>query len=131
MIPTRPSGAYGAAHALSLSTRGRFGYRPARRRASIRLSFGDEERPGTLGLGDAEDRGDGPGEMGDALPAVDLGAGKVAVAVATSPGLEGDASISTCALLSDGSVKCWGSNALGELGLGDALPAVKLFSELW
>jgi hypothetical protein len=28
---------------------------------------------GQLGLGDTEVRGDGPGEMGDALPAVELG----------------------------------------------------------
>ncbi len=35
---------------------------------------------GALGLGDTQDRGDDPGEMGDALPAVGLGAG-VTVAV--------------------------------------------------
>src|SRR5689334_7622673 len=77
--------------------------------------------------------------MGDALPAVDLGTGKIATAVATRSATEGDTGISTCALLSDGSVKCWGSNIFGELGLGDtqsrgdapgemgdALPAVDL-----
>lgn len=27
----------------------------------------------------------------------------------------------TCALLDDGTVKCWGFNAYGQLGLGDAI----------
>lgn len=36
---------------------------------------------GQLGLGDEEARGDEPGEMGDALPQVDLGAGRTAVEV--------------------------------------------------
>ncbi|AKT40379.1 hypothetical protein [Chondromyces crocatus] len=87
---------------------------------------------GQLGLGDAEHRGDGAGEMGDALPAVDLGTGKTAVAVHAGH-------FHTCALLNDGSLKCWGGNDSGELGLGDtahrgdaagemgdALPAVDL-----
>jgi len=34
--------------------------------------WGNNEN-GRLGLGDVEGRGDEPGEMGDALPAVDLG----------------------------------------------------------
>jgi alpha-tubulin suppressor-like RCC1 family protein len=67
---------------------------------------------GSLGLGDGEARGDQPGEMGDALPAVDLGAGRIAIAVST-----GDAGV--CALLGDGHVKCWGLNDFGQLGLGD------------
>src|SRR5262249_38128690 len=67
---------------------------------------------GQLGLGDTQMRGDNPGEMGDNLPAVDLGAGKKAVALTG-----GDSH--HCALLSDGSVKCWGRNLEGELGLGD------------
>jgi len=67
---------------------------------------------GQLGLGDTEDRGDEPGEMGDNLPTIDLGTGRTAVTI--SP-----AYYHTCALLDDGSVKCWGTNALGNLGLGD------------
>jgi hypothetical protein len=91
--------------------------------------WGDNEY-GQLGLGDTLNRGDEPGEMGDALPAVDLGAGKTAQAIALGS--------CACALLSDGSVKCWGGYG-GELGLGDvqsrgvkpgemgdALPAVDL-----
>ncbi|WP_373564274.1 Ig-like domain-containing protein [Myxococcus sp. CA039A] len=70
---------------------------------------------GQLGLGDKEDRGDGPDEMGDALPPVDLGAGRTARAIAAG-------GYSTCALLDDGSVKCWGYNEYGQLGLGDAEP---------
>ena len=67
---------------------------------------------GGLGLGDTDSRGDDAGEMGDALPSIDLGEGRTAVAVST--GYE-----FTCALLDDGSVKCWGYNSYGQLGLGD------------
>ncbi len=65
-----------------------------------------------LGLGDTANRGDGPNEMGDNLPTVNLGAGRTATAVTT-----GD--LHTCALLDNASVKCWGYNDDGELGLGD------------
>jgi alpha-tubulin suppressor-like RCC1 family protein len=67
---------------------------------------------GQLGLGDMENRGDQPGEMGDALDWVDLGSDYCAIDIAA--GLK-----HTCAVLSDGSVKCWGNNAEGGLGLGD------------
>ena len=67
---------------------------------------------GQLGLGDSEYRGDGPGEMGNNLPTVDLGTGRSAVAIAAG-------SEHTCAVLDDGSVKCWGNNGSGRLGLGD------------
>ena len=87
---------------------------------------------GQLGLGNLDNRGDDPNEMGDSLPAVSLGAGKTAMALAAGE-------FHTCALLSDGSVKCWGRNANGQLGqgdksnrggapnqMGDSLPAVAL-----
>ena len=67
---------------------------------------------GQLGLGDTEDRGDSPGEMGDALSPVDLGPQRQATHITAS----GE---HTCALLEDGSVKCWGANSAGQLGLGD------------
>lgn len=67
---------------------------------------------GQLGLGDTVNRGDDAGEMGDSLPAVDLGTGKTAVAIAVGGGR-------VCAVLNDASVKCWGSNFLGALGVGD------------
>jgi cysteine-rich repeat protein len=67
---------------------------------------------GELGLGDTNHRGDGPNEMGDNLPAIDLGTGKTASAIEAN-------GYHTCALLNDGSVKCWGSGAAGALGQGD------------
>ncbi len=67
---------------------------------------------GQLGLGDTNDRGDGPNEMGDALAVVPLGVGRTAKAIAAG-------SSHTCAILDDDSVKCWGENNQGQLGLGN------------
>ena len=67
---------------------------------------------GKLGLGDTQDRGDNPGEMGDNLPAVNLGTGRTAVTLSRL-------GYATCALLDDSSLKCWGENAYGQLGYGD------------
>jgi alpha-tubulin suppressor-like RCC1 family protein len=69
---------------------------------------------GQLGLGDTMERGEAPNEMGDHLPGVDLGTGKTAVAVAAGYG-------QSCAVLNDGSVKCWGGGEWGALGLGDSI----------
>ncbi|HMQ27905.1 MAG TPA: carboxypeptidase regulatory-like domain-containing protein, partial [Acidimicrobiales bacterium] len=74
---------------------------------------------GELGLGNTTLRGDGPNEMGDGLPAVDLGTGRTATAVTAGGRLDGNGNGSTCALLDDGSLKCWGANNSGQLGLGD------------
>jgi alpha-tubulin suppressor-like RCC1 family protein len=70
--------------------------------------------------------------MGDNLPVVPLGVGRTATALAIGFG-------HTCALLDDATIKCWGLNQRGQLGLGDtesrgdaisemgaALPAVDL-----
>jgi len=69
---------------------------------------------GQLGLGDTEDRGDTGyyddnwdlvifNEMGDNLPAVSLGTGLTATAIACGDSF-------TCALLSNAHVKCWGGS---------------------
>ena len=85
-------------------------------------------------------RGNNPGEMGDALPFVNLGTvdGTATGAPLRATRLFVGGRIG-CALLDDGSLKCWGGNDAGQLGLGDtnnrgnapgemgnALPAVKL-----
>lgn len=87
---------------------------------------------GQLGYGDTNTRGDQINEMGDNLPAINLGTGRTAIQIATG-------TYHTCALLDDGSVKCWGYNNYGQLGyedinnrgdqvneMGDNLPAVNL-----
>lgn len=66
---------------------------------------------GQLGLGDAQDRGDQPGEVPPAKP--DFGFG----AYATNLSAFGD---STCARLNDKTTRCWGYNGSGQLGLGDS-----------
>ncbi len=67
---------------------------------------------GKLGLGDTAHRGDNAGEMGDALPTVNFGTGRVASLLAGG-------TVHTCAVLNNAGVKCWGFNSTGGLGLGD------------
>jgi hypothetical protein len=69
--------------------------------------WGDNDY-GALGLGDTQDRGSRASEMGDNLPFVDLGTGRTAVAVAAGR-------YHTCALLDDGTVKCWGFEVVPNL----------------
>ncbi len=79
---------------------------------------------GQLGLGDSNNRGDRLDEMGDSLPAINLGTGRVALEIAAGSDAWGSTvgnadSGFTCARLDMGAVKCWGQNGLGELGQGD------------
>ena len=62
-----------------------------------------------MGVGNQNDLGDSPSEMGTALPAINLGTGRTALAV--SAGAE-----HTCALLDNASLKCWGSGDSGRRG---------------
>ncbi len=75
---------------------------------------------GQLGLGDINNRGDNPGEMGDNLPFVSLGTGRSVKANAASPSVAiaagGD---HVCVILDNSTVKCWGDNTFGQLGLGN------------
>jgi alpha-tubulin suppressor-like RCC1 family protein len=73
--------------------------------------FGANES-GQLGVGDTQPRGDDADETGEALQVVDLGPDAAAIGVRAGHN-------HSCALLATGSVKCWGANEFGQLGLGD------------
>lgn len=69
---------------------------------------------GQLGLGDTNNRGDTANEMGDNLPAINFGTGRTVKSIALGKN-------HACAVLDNNTLKCWGSNAHGELGLGDTV----------
>ncbi|MFN3202882.1 MAG: fibrinogen-related protein [Bradymonadia bacterium] len=71
---------------------------------------------GQLGQGHTNHIGDVAGET-SLLQPIDLGTGRTALQVV-------QASAHTCALLDDGSVKCWGSNSGGRLGIGTSVGPV-------
>merc|ERR1719247_868179 len=65
-----------------------------------------------IGYGTTDHKGDKENEMGPLLPYIDWGTGRSAAAIT--------AGLHTCAILDDSSVKCFGENADGQLGTGDA-----------
>ncbi|HIB77973.1 MAG TPA: hypothetical protein EYO58_10260, partial [Flavobacteriales bacterium] len=67
---------------------------------------------GQLGQGDTTSRGDGPGEMGDNLNPINLGENLTATSIVAGE-------YHTCALFDNNTIKCWGLNDFGQLGLGD------------
>lgn len=68
---------------------------------------------GQLGVGNTNTYGKDPGTMGEKLPPIDLGFGKIA-------DIQSHAG-TTCALDYQGKIKCWGFNEVGQLGLGDKI----------
>ncbi len=67
---------------------------------------------GRLGYGNTNNVGDTPTMTPDKAGPVDLGLGRTAKAISAGSG-------HTCALLDDGSVRCWGFARDGELGYGN------------
>ena len=70
---------------------------------------------GALGQGNNESLGNSLNTVGSFVPAINLGTGRYAIQVAIGGG-------HVCAVLDDATVKCWGSNAMGQLGQGDIQP---------
>ena len=66
---------------------------------------------GQLGKDNTNDLGDASGEMGSSLASINLGAGRRAIKIAASGN-------TSCAVLDNGTAKCWGSNSDGQLGQG-------------
>jgi len=67
---------------------------------------------GQLGLGDMDRRGDDANEMASYLPWISLGTGRTASEVRL--GVD-----SSCVLLDNNTLKCWGQNVAGEIGAED------------
>ncbi len=68
---------------------------------------------GRLGYGNPDNVGDGTGANVGAVGPVDLGAGRTSTAITAGGGSH------TCALLDNGTVRCWGNGAEGRLGYGN------------
>jgi alpha-tubulin suppressor-like RCC1 family protein len=69
---------------------------------------------GQLGNGSTDNIGDAPGEMGDSLVPVDVGTDHTVVSMVNHQ-------YGICALLDNASIKCWGLNSVGQLGIGDTV----------
>jgi len=67
---------------------------------------------GQLGQGDNSNIGDATGELGDNLKAIDLGTGFEIKTLEVGQ-------YHSCAISTDGDLKCWGYNGNGQLGYGD------------
>jgi alpha-tubulin suppressor-like RCC1 family protein len=67
---------------------------------------------GQLGQGNTINLGDNADEINPSSKIVDLGAGRTVGGIAAGDDY-------TCAVLDNASIKCWGGNAFGQLGLGN------------
>lgn len=82
-----------------------------------RLKCWGRGRDGRLGYEDIEQRGNDNGEMGDALPYVNLGTDTGGNHYTVKKVVAGYNI--TCAILNNDQLKCWGSNGANQLGYGD------------
>jgi alpha-tubulin suppressor-like RCC1 family protein len=73
---------------------------------------------GILGNGNSNILGDALDEMGDSLPTLDFGS-TTAVSFSNN-GFESTTS-TRCAILATHSIRCWGNNDVGQLGIGDSV----------
>ena len=69
-----------------------------------------QNNKGQLGLGHKDDQGDDLGEI-ENLPTINLGTGRRALSLSSGDG-------HNCAYLDNRTIKCWGYNNSGQLGLG-------------
>lgn len=69
---------------------------------------------GQLGKGNTTIIGSSAAQMGTGLTAIDLGTNKKAVQISAK-------GWNSCAVLDDGSLKCWGQNNSGQLGIGTSV----------
>ena len=75
---------------------------------------------GQLGQGSSASIGSQPNQMGENLPPIDLGTGRRAVDIAAGGS-------QSCAVLDDGSAKCWGDGIGDSAGeMGDNLQAIDM-----
>jgi len=109
MLPSPRLTAIGAGDTRSVVT-GTF-YTCAQSTAGTVQCWGGNAQ-GQLGLGDTKERGAEASQMGQFLPQVFLGSQERAQSLSAT-------GLHTCAALQSGGVKCWGFNALGQLGQGD------------
>src|SRR5690606_10834644 len=79
--------------------------------ARVAKCWGDNNW-GQVGNGTTDYIGNTAGEMGDALPAVNFGAGRSPQYLMATGG-------HSCAVLDDQSTKCWGLNTWGQVGLAE------------
>eukprot|EP01065_Artemidia_motanka_P044773 TRINITY_DN6425_c0_g2_i1.p1 TRINITY_DN6425_c0_g2~~TRINITY_DN6425_c0_g2_i1.p1 ORF type:complete len:1684 (+),score=462.89 TRINITY_DN6425_c0_g2_i1:65-5116(+) len=79
-----------------------------------RVKCWGKDNYGSLGQGDSKTRGDAPGEMGDAIPVLDLGTSVYAKKVEMG-------TQHVCVLSTFDRIQCWGANFYGQLGYGDTI----------
>jgi E3 ubiquitin-protein ligase HERC3 len=97
---------------LTLKTIAVGGYNMCAHFTDGRIKCWGDGRYGVNAIGNTTTIGTFINQMGDALPFVDVGTGRTVKTVSLGDDF-------ACAVLDNNSVKCWGRNNTGQLGLGD------------